>query len=353
MSSVFAPIGALLGLVFLGLFIWAAFSPFETLGWWAGWFGDKIYEDNLPSDGFIRKVTPDASAYVIFLSGIGRVSGQTLSYREQDFLRHLAVALPDAVIIDDIFPYSVNNMALTGQPFFGRLWRWALRRKLDGPALAGMLINVRNTFQCLISLDHRYGPIYNQATGEVLLHGLMRYDYPTDSDTPIFIIGYSGAGQMAVGATTYLREWLSDPIYVISLGGLFGSDQGLLAANHIYHLSGSTDKILMMNYIAPGRWPIFATSEFNRAKRQGRITNINMGPMNHTGRTGYLDSKTFLADGTSFVDHTVNVVAGIVDDVLNGSMNSVGSEQHIAGNSHGASLAAEADASKSDDVVGL
>ncbi len=106
-----------------------------------------------------------------FLSGIGRVSGQTLSYREQDFLRHLSVALPNAVIIDDIFPYSVNNLALTGQPFFGRLWRWALRRKLDGPALAGMLINVRNTFQCLISLDHRYGPIYNQATAEVILHG--------------------------------------------------------------------------------------------------------------------------------------------------------------------------------------
>ena len=319
MGSILGSVGAVFGIVMLGLFIWAAFSPFETLGWWAGWFGDKIYDDGVPTDGFVRKVPPSARAYIVFLSGIGRVSGQTLSYREQDFLRHLAVAMPDAVIIDDIFPYSVNNMALTGQPFFGRLWRWALRRKLDGPALAGMLINVRNTFQCLISLDHRYGPIYNQATGEVIMHGLMRYDFPTESDTPIFIIGYSGAGQMAVGATTYLREWVRGPIYVISLGGLFGSDPGLLAADHVYQLSGSTDKVLLMNFLAPGRWPIFATSEFNRAKRQGRITNIDMGPMNHTGRTGYLDAKTHLDDGTSFVDHTVDVVAEIVSQLLNKS----------------------------------
>ena len=24
---------------------WASLTPFETLGWWAGWFGDAIYHD--------------------------------------------------------------------------------------------------------------------------------------------------------------------------------------------------------------------------------------------------------------------------------------------------------------------
>ncbi|MEZ4716148.1 MAG: hypothetical protein R2851_08675 [Caldilineaceae bacterium] len=59
-----------------------------------------------------------------------------------------------------------------------------------------MIINVRNAFQVWVSVDHRYGPIYNQATAEVILHALLRYDYPMErDDVPVFVIGYSGAGQ--------------------------------------------------------------------------------------------------------------------------------------------------------------
>lgn len=304
-----------LGLVVTGLFIWAALSPFETLGWWAGWFGDKIYDEVIPPDGPVRAIHPDVSAYIIFLSGIGRVSGETLSYREQEFLRRLAKQVPEAVVIDDIFPYSVNNLALTGQPVFARLWRWALRNKLDGRALAGYLINIRNIFQVLISADHRYGPIYNQATAEVLFHGLLRYDYDVNGDAPVFVIGYSGAGQMAVGAVTYLQEWIKAPVYVISLGGIFGSDPGLLAADHIFHLQGHRDRAVRLSYVAPGRWPILATSEWNRSLRQGNVTTIPMGPMGHTGRGGYLDFKTTLPDGQTHVDRTVDVIQEIVRSV--------------------------------------
>ena len=308
MADIFTFFSIVLG----GLLVWAALSPFETLGWWAGWFGDQMYQDNLPSDGLVRAVRPNADRYILFLSGVGRVSGETFSRREQGFLQRLAQALPQAVIIDDIFPYSVNNLSLTGQPFFARLWRWALRCKLDGPAVAGYLINVRNIWQVLVSVDRRYGPIYNQAMAEVLLHSLLRYHYDPASNAPVYLIGYSGAGQMAVGAVTYLREWIRGPIYVISLGGIFGSDPGVLAANRIYHLYGDRDKAHKLSAIAPGRWSIFPTSEWNRARRQGLIRLINMGPMGHTGVGGYLDNKTRLPDGTIYLDKTVQVVADIV-----------------------------------------
>jgi len=308
MADIFTFFSIVLG----GLLVWAALSPFETLGWWAGWFGDQMYQDNLPSDGLVRAVRPNADRYILFLSGVGRVSGETFSRREQGFLQRLAQALPQAVIIDDIFPYSVNNLSLTGQPFFARLWRWALRCKLDGPALAGYLINVRNIWQVLVSVDRRYGPIYNQAMAEVLLHSLLRYHYDPASNAPVYLIGYSGAGQMAVGAVTYLREWIRGPIYVISLGGIFGSDPGVLAANRIYHLYGDRDKAHKLSAIAPGRWSIFPTSEWNRARRQGLIRFIKMGPMGHTGVGGYLDNKTQLPDGTIYLDKTVQVVADIV-----------------------------------------
>ena len=47
-----------LGIFFVGILIWAALSPFETMGWWAGWFGDTIYEEPVPSDGLLRRVHP-------------------------------------------------------------------------------------------------------------------------------------------------------------------------------------------------------------------------------------------------------------------------------------------------------
>ncbi len=317
-ESLFSQALFLLGLLLLGLLVWAAFSPFETLGWWAGWFGDKIYHDDLPSDGLVRSIRPNASCYILFLSGIGRVSGQTLSYREAEFLRRLSIALPNAVIIDDIFPYSVNNLPLTGQPFFARIWRWALRRKLDGPAMAGNIINIRNAFQVWVSADNRYGPIYNQGMAQIMLHGLLRYDYPVDSDIPVFIIGYSAGGQMAVGATTYLTEWINAPVYVLSLGGVFASDPGLFAAEHVYHFYGTKDKALPVAILVPRRWPVFATSEWNRARRQGRITDIEVGPMGHTGRGGYLDARATLEDGTPFVDKVVDDIAQVVKEIMAG-----------------------------------
>jgi len=306
-----------IGVVLLGILVWAAISPLETLGWWAGWFGDTIHHEPRPADGQVRLVRPNADSYILFLSGVGRVSSETFSRREQEFLRRLALALPQSVVIDDIFPYSVNNLALTGQPFFAKLWQWALRSKQHGPQLLGYLINLRNIWQVLISADKRYGPMFNQAVAQVFLHALLRYHYDPAEERPVYIIGYSGAGQMAVGATAYLRELVQGPIYVISLGGIFDSDPGLLAATHFYHLYGTRDRSHFLGLIAPGRWRFFPASEWNRARRQGQVTLRNIGPMGHTGRGGYLDAKHSLPDGTPFVDHTVGVLAEIVHETVN------------------------------------
>lgn len=302
--------------VVAGFFLWAALAPFETLGWWAGWFGDKIYHDQIPSDGIVRAVRGQPGCYVLFLSGIGRVSGHTLSYREQEFLRRLAQSVPQAVVIDDIFPYSVNNLALTGQPYFSRLWRWALERKKYGPALAGYLINIRNLFQVAIAIDRRYAPLYNQAMAEVFLDSLLRYQYDPESRAPIFIIGYSGSAQMGIGAITYLREWVKGPIYMVSLGGIFGSDPGVLAADHMYHLLGSNDIAQVWRLMMPGRWPFFASSEWNRALRQHRVTIIPLPGMGHTGRGGYIDVKPGEDGAEPHVDVTCRTIAQIIQAAI-------------------------------------
>lgn len=302
-----------LGLIVMGIFVWAALSPFEVMGWWAGWFGDKIYDGGVASGHEARVPQSNPDAYLIFMSGVGKATGETLSYREQEFLRRLGAAMPRLVIIDDLFPYSVNNLPLTGQPFFARVWRWALQRKLHGPQLAGYLINVRNIWQILISADRRYGPMYNQALADVMLHGLLRYHYDLAARKPVFVMGYSGAGQLAVGPVVYLKEWLQSPVFIVSLGGVFASDPSLMAADHVYHLAGQNDSIHHFGYLAPGRWPTSVASDWNRAKRQGRVTLVDMGEVGHTGRGGYLDHKRALPDGTAYMDKTVQALREIIE----------------------------------------
>lgn len=301
-----------IGVILVGIFVWAALSPIETMGWWAGWFGDKIHDGGIQPGNETPRLRPNPDAFLLFMSGVGKATGETLSFREQEFLRRLARAVPRLVIVDDIFPYSVNNMPLTGQPVFARLWRWALQRKLNGPQLAGYLINLRNIWQVLISADKRYGPVYNQSLAEVLLHTLLRYRYDPDARKPIFIMGYSGAGQFAVGCAAYLKEWLQAPVYVISLGGVFASDRGLLVADHIYHLIGDRDRSHRYGYLAPGRWAFSVASDWNRARRQGKVTILRMGDMDHAGRGGYLDHQRHLPDGRAFVDKTVDTIAEII-----------------------------------------
>lgn len=68
-------------------------------------------------------------------------------------------------------------------------------------------------------------------------------------------------------------------------------------------LISTTQKLGLM---APGPLANLSSSEWNRAWRQGLINRgINIGPMHHTSTGGYLDIKTFLPDGTSYMDHTV------------------------------------------------
>lgn len=312
MWETIADILTYIGIVLAGFLIWAALSPFELLGWWAGWFGEKIYDAGVPGGDVEQPVSYEPKAYLVFISGVGKATGETLSYRESEFLRRLSKALPDTVIISDLFPYSVNNLPLTGQPFFARLWRWALRRKLNGPVLAGYLINIRNIWQLMISADRRYGPMYNQAVAEVVVHGLRRYGYDPEQRCPVFMVGYSGAGQLAIGPVTYLKEWLQAPVYFIALGGVFASDPSLETADHVYYLHGQKDSVHKWGLIAPGRWPMIVASSWNRARRRGKVTMIDMGPMGHTGRGGYLDHKRALPDGTLYVDRTVEVIAEIV-----------------------------------------
>ena len=119
---------SIIGLFFAGtlalLFVSAAVAPLESLGWYAGWFGEKEEEEpqELLTPDPAGEISP-ASHYLVYLSGIGAIAPNSIPSEELPFIAGLQQKLPDSLVITDVFPYSVTNLGLTGQRVTARVWR--------------------------------------------------------------------------------------------------------------------------------------------------------------------------------------------------------------------------------------
>ncbi|MBE9012838.1 CAAX protease, partial [Pseudanabaenaceae cyanobacterium LEGE 13415] len=91
-------------------------APWETLGWWAGWYDDRLepVSDSDPQASTQNTISRYVSRYVVYLDGVGQ---STLDYLSdsQAFVDALERDLPqDIKVIKGIMPYSVRNNPLTG-----------------------------------------------------------------------------------------------------------------------------------------------------------------------------------------------------------------------------------------------
>lgn len=287
-------------------------APMETLGWWAGWFGEGLDEPDEAAvvDYHVVRSGKQPRQFVVYLDGIAKAAHR--NYDDvQGLLDGLDAGLPGAVVLGDIMPYSVRNVGLTQDRPFARFWRRMLALKLEGrrPLLA-FSINVRNLLQVLVAADRRYGPVYGRGEAQVILNSLLRGGYDLQTRTPIIIVGYSGGVQMGLVATPFLKRALNTSVTMISLAGVMASDPGLAYLEHLYHLEGSTDGVPSYGRVLfPGRWRVWRGSHWNKLRRSRRVTLIDMGPMKHNGAGSYLDDEVFI-DGQ---DHRSITTAKIVE----------------------------------------
>lgn len=313
----FPDVGTLLTVGLLALVVAGTLAPLETLGWWAGWYGDQV--ENQPDpwvhDPNDRRIRRQPDPWIVILGGIHAVGAVTYDAREARLVARLRAAFPGGRVVE-VFPYSVTERPLIGDRLFARAWRWVLRRKrrergLDG--MIGFLINIRNLWQVLVSADHRYGPFYNRGAADVIQRSLSRRGFRPGPQTHLVLVGYSGGGQVAIGAASYLRQRMDARITLVSLAGVMAADAGLLAADRVAHLYGSADRIhRLSDVLFPGRWPWSTWSPWNVARRLGRLDLIEMGPFEHTGRKGYLDEDLKVDDGRSYMQVTVDVIAAVI-----------------------------------------
>jgi hypothetical protein len=322
---------ALIGLALLLFLLAAMLAPFESLGWWAGWGGKPISLKKLPgtdaeelipdaSGGKDLSPVPEKSFYLVYLSGIGVASADGLAKDEVDFIDQLQKELPDAAIITDVFPYSVSNNPLTGQRVGTPIWRRIrkIQEKNPDSLVAAVTINLRNTLQVLVSADPRYGPFYSVGVAEEIARSLARHGYRLCLDEnaqgkPVYLLGFSGGGQVSVGAAPYLSTMINAPVYIVSIGGVISDDPGILYVRSLTHLYGEKDTVQGMGEILwPARRAAMKNSDWNRVKAQGKIKIINMGPMAHNARGGYYDIRVVLPNQKTYCEATAEEVKNAI-----------------------------------------
>ncbi|PSB23645.1 CAAX protease [Stenomitos frigidus] len=290
-------------------------APLETLGWWAGWYGDDV--DTSQTAVNVAKASPsDASIsrYVVYLDGVGQ-SGETYTPDVMAFLNALKPALPqDVELVQGLMMYSVMNRPLGEDRPLAFVWRLADKMRWSNPTdILGFMLNLRNVFIVAVSADKRYGPIYNQGIAQVLYDGLTKRGYQPGSGIPITLIGYSGGGQMSVAAAPYLKRATGAPIEIISLGGVMSANNNFLKLEHLYHVAGNKDGIERIGpAIFPGRRQWFPLSYWNRAMRRGKITLLSIAGVGHQVPGGYMDPQATLPDGRTYLQATIELILQIL-----------------------------------------
>ena len=302
------------------IFVSAALAPMEALGWWAGWGGKQPKKHEIVCDDGEGGPADEADYYLVYLSGIGAISGTSVPAEEYPFIYGLNKRLFKGKVISDIYPYSVTNNGLTGQRGFSWLWR-KLEKIAQNPGsklmLMTMIINLRNAFQLFVSADRRYGPVYNAGIANEIYRGLAENGYRPTSGKPIILLGWSGGGQIAIGSVEYLAA-LPGQVFAISVGGMLSDDPGLEKIDHLWHLYGVADPLQALGgLLFAGRWPIMPNSPWNRAMADGRIDIICLGQYGHNGKGNYFDMVTPLTNDAKKRTHgqkTLDTIVRILNE---------------------------------------
>jgi pimeloyl-ACP methyl ester carboxylesterase len=298
------------------LLVWGVLAPVGTLTWWLSQSTEPLAlrETKRQTNGrtpLKPLSTAKIDCYIVYLPGVGDYSANQLTAGEEFFLSQLTRQHPNCVAVPDVFPYSASNTSLGGQRTLAPVWT-AIEQADGWLKNADVLIKIRNLWRFAISADDRYGQVYNQGIAIAVIDRMnAAHPIPPKPDQPlkVILVGTSGGAQVALGAASYLKQWLNPQLIVVSVGGDFGGKVGFESLDQIYHLQGSQDWIEDLSaWLFPSRWGIAVGSPFNQAKWQGRYSVRTIGPQKHDGDQGYFGLAPVANSQTTYVEITLQQV---------------------------------------------
>lgn len=309
-------------LVVAVVFMFAAAAASETIAWWT-----KRGTSRAPVDSPIvipprDPAKPIADQYIIYLSGVGRNSGEEVPDKEAQFLDMVEQGVPGAVIVRDVFPYSPSSTPLTEHRPAAQIWARLpkIARRGGNWMFFYHIIYFRNLLQVCASRDAVFGPYYAYGFAKEMIKGLLRYGYRPEDPRPVTILCISGGGQLSQAAAPYMKAWLGYKLRLISVGSVLCDDEGTEDLAEIVHLSGSRDVTQYVGYVLGYRsWPIFPNSVFNQFRRSGRLHTIPVGPMKHMGWGDYFSRSVKLPNGTPHVQKTAELVIDLLTPPTDGA----------------------------------
>ncbi len=82
---------------------------------------------------------------------------------------------------------------------------------------------------------------------------------------------------------------------------------------HLWHLHGTRDGWERMGrVIFTGRWPRYPFSHWNQAKKDGRLTEIPIGPFKHAVSGHYFDPAATAPDGRSYLQVSLDGIVAVL-----------------------------------------
>lgn len=279
----------------------------ETLHWWRLWRhrpGNEVNNEEQGGGGssanHIQKVhfLPDGSASrkaILWLSGVSDYGDSRWLPEQQAFVERLAVSGPGSVVVHGNVPASIG----LDRRFRRRdIWRLA---GLPRPPLWAW--GLHNFWQ------FAFASVYERAYGgdiaQIIVSRLQCAGVPSGS--PLLIVCGSAGAQVALASAPFLRAKGYERIYMVSLGGAFGSPHGLSAITRFAQLVGAKDSWSRAGaWLFPGRR--MSASTCASAQQEGRLTFHRIGPHGHYGARSYLDDIHTLPDRKTYADKTFEAI---------------------------------------------
>ncbi|MEB3166250.1 MAG: alpha/beta hydrolase [Cyanobacteriota bacterium] len=279
---------ALVGLALL-IPIAGIYSLVTQYAFWEGWL------DGLPTPAELFPATAAGGGSprcIVYLDGIHQSAGEHPP-AIRAFLDRLEGRLPaDIALLRGLETYTVMPVALRDD--LGSRWFWtrvfALQEGRTNPlvqTLCAALVQANNVIKVGISSDRRYGPILNYELALKICLRLAETGFRPGSGNALWLLGYSGGGEMAMGVADYLVRLTGAPVRIITLCGVFSANQALDGVRAITTVVGTSDPVAALGRLAyPGRLAWMRGSPWNRAVRRGVVRRRVIAGMGHNGRQG-------------------------------------------------------------------